>query len=220
MSSDPRTEAEAERAYYDENHRVYPKFARWYDAVVWPIRGLRSTVAVAAGIGPGMRVLDVATGTGEQAIAFGKRGAEVVGVDISAEMLRIARGKNRASNVRFSEADATQLPFAEASFDAACISFALHEMPAHVRARALHELTRVVKPGGTVIVVDYGLPRRAVAAAIVSSAVDLYEGATYLDFVHSDLPALLRASGLAIRETRRAVFGAVQFVIAARSRER
>jgi SAM-dependent methyltransferase len=133
-------------------------------------------------------------------------------------MLRIARAKHRSANVTFVEADAQWLPYPDGSFDVASISFALHEMPASVRGRALHELVRVVRQGGTVLVVDYALPRNGAAATLVSRVVSLYERDCYLEFVRSDVPALLRASGLEPRETRRALLGAAQVIIASRPR--
>jgi ubiquinone/menaquinone biosynthesis C-methylase UbiE len=84
------------------------------------------------------------------------------------------------------------LPFADAAFDAATISFAAHEMPESVRERALREMARVTRHGGRVAVVDYGFPRNAVARWIVFHVVKLYERDHYAEFVYSDLPALLR----------------------------
>lgn len=210
------TAADEERAYYEQSRRVYPKFAPWYDAIVRPIRGLRRDVATLAGVTSGMRVLDVATGTGEQAIAFAKRGADVVAIDMSPAMLAIARTKIGAANVTLIEADATALPFPDASFDVVSTSFALHEMPPEVRARAVQELVRVARPGARVVVVDYALPHRPAWAAIVTRAVALYERDSYPEFVRSDLLALLTSSGLDVQSRRTAILGAVQIVVASR----
>jgi ubiquinone/menaquinone biosynthesis C-methylase UbiE len=139
-----------ERAYYALNRRVYPSFAPFYDLVAWPLRRLRRDVASLIPLDAAARVLDVATGTGEQAFALAARAGEVVGVDLSEAMLWIAKRKNHSPKVFFNQADATELPFEDQSFDASCISFALHEMPPSIRTEVLTEMARVTKRGGTV----------------------------------------------------------------------
>lgn len=199
-----------ERAYYSLNERVYTWFAPVYDAVTAPVASLRRIAADLADVRAGMKVLDVATGTGAQAFAFAARGAEVTGVDLSEAMLRIARRKSRSSNLTFQRADAAALPFPDASFDAACISFALHEMPRSVRTAVVHELSRVTRPGGTVVVVDYALPERPLARWLVYHAVKLYEPDCYADFVHSDLRALFAEAAIRVQEERPGLLGAVK----------
>jgi demethylmenaquinone methyltransferase/2-methoxy-6-polyprenyl-1,4-benzoquinol methylase len=116
-------------------------------------------VAVKAGhTGPGMRVLDCATGTGDLALAFRRTGAEVVGTDFCAPMLGPAREKARAAGleVTFQLADALALPFPDASFDVASISFGIRNVDDPVRC--LREMARVVKPGGKVLVLEFGQP--------------------------------------------------------------
>jgi demethylmenaquinone methyltransferase/2-methoxy-6-polyprenyl-1,4-benzoquinol methylase len=161
------------------------------------------------------KVLDVATGTGSQARAFAGRAAEVIGIDISEAMLRIAIRKGPLSNLTFRKADATALPFSDASFDVSCISFALHEMPLSVRRRALAEMVRVTRPAGTIIIVDYGRAPGA-RGAIFHAIVKLFERDHYVDFVGSDLPALLKQTGIDVREDQRALWGAVRIVAGTR----
>lgn len=204
--------ADAERAYYALQARVYRLFAPFYDAVVLPLRGLRG--AIAALVPEGARVLDVATGTGEQALAFAARGNAVVGLDLSDAMLGRARRKNRFAHAMFVHGDATALPFADASFDASSISFALHEMPAAVREATVRELARVTRPGGTVVVVDYGLPRGRVAASIVFAAVRTFERDVYAEFVRGDLRGLLAHAGLEIVTDEPVLRGIARIVVA------
>jgi ubiquinone/menaquinone biosynthesis C-methylase UbiE len=108
---DERDAGQEEREYYSLSRRVYEVFASFYDAVVFPIRGLRRKVASLVELRPGSRLLDVATGTGAQAFAFAEKAREVVGIDLSEAMLRIARRKNRFPNITFQQADAAELPF-------------------------------------------------------------------------------------------------------------
>lgn len=207
---DGRDRTDEEQAYYSLNRRVYAVFARFYDAVTLPIRPLRHTVASLVELAPDSRVLDVATGTGEQAFAFAPKARAVVGIDLSDAMLRVARRKNGLPNVTFQRADATALPFEDASFDAACVSFALHEMPATIRERVVREMARVTKPGGTVVVVDYALPRNRVANWLAYHIVKQYERDHYETFVRSDIARLLERASIDTSRRRPALFGLVQ----------
>lgn len=205
-----------ESSYYRFNTKAWSIFAPYYDVVTRPFRRLRGRVTDLAQIGPTMRVLDVATGTGEQAFAFADRAAEVVGVDLSDAMLEIARRKNRHSNITFQQADAAALPFPDESFDVACISFALHEMPRSIRERALGEMSRVVRHAGRIVVVDWGLPRRRIASWLVSHLVRLFEGRTYVDFVHSDIEAFIAGAGIELERHQADLHGIAQVVVGRR----
>ena len=196
-----------ERAYYSLNHAAYRVFAPFYDLVTRPMRRLRGEVAGVLPLDRRMRVLDVATGTGAQAQALGERAGEVIGIDLSESMLRVARRKNRLANVTFQRANATELPFADRSFDASCVSFALHEMPLSIREQVVREMARVTKPGGAIAVVDYGLPSNAVARWAVYHFVKLYEPYSYVEFMRSDVRALLRTAGIVVDAQRQALHG-------------
>ena len=209
-------QSEEERAYYALNRKVYPTFSHFYNLVVLPIGYLRHEIASMLPVSRGARILDVATGTGAQARAFAERGAEVIGVDISEAMLRVAKRKRALPNLRFVHADATALPFGDSSFDASCISFALHEMPLSVRAKVLREMVRVTKRGGAIVVVDYALPGNSWARSVVFQAVKLYERDSYAEFVHSDVPALLTDAGIELKEQRSALVGAARIYLGQR----
>ena len=156
----------------------------------------------------GSRILDVATGTGQQAFAFAKRGYEVTGIDLSDAMLKIARNKNRYRNAKFEVADATRLPFEANSFDVSCASFALHDMPLSIREKALKEMVRVTKSEGMIVIVDYGLPKNKVGRSVVYHLVKLYEGKYYLEFIKSDFKELLGKCAIDIREEQQVLLGA------------
>lgn len=114
----------------------------------------------AAQVQPGMRVLDIACGTGEPAISLAALLAgngEVVGVDLAAAPLKIAeeRAAHRGlTNVSFQQADAHHLAFADASFD--CIASRLGVMFLSDLPRALSEMRRVLKPAGRVTLLVWG----------------------------------------------------------------
>lgn len=105
-----------------------------------------------AKIRPGERVLDLATGTGITAIAARERGAAVTGVDLTPELLAVARSKAKDAGfegIDFREGDAEQLPFADAAFDVV-VSTCGH-MFAPDQPKVAAELARVTRPGGRVV---------------------------------------------------------------------
>jgi demethylmenaquinone methyltransferase/2-methoxy-6-polyprenyl-1,4-benzoquinol methylase len=104
----------------------------------------------------GARVLDVATGTGLVASELLARGYAVTGVDQSAGMLATAR-ERLGSAVDLREARAEDLPFPDASFDALTFTYLLRYVDDP--AATLVELARVVRPGGTIAMLEFGLPR-------------------------------------------------------------
>jgi demethylmenaquinone methyltransferase / 2-methoxy-6-polyprenyl-1,4-benzoquinol methylase len=109
-----------------------------------------------ARVGPGSRALDVATGTGDLAVALRSAGAEVVGCDFSEGMLDRARRKEPSA--RFEWADALKLPYEDDSFDAATVGFGARNFSD--LARGLSEMARVVKPGGRVVVLEITTPQK------------------------------------------------------------
>jgi demethylmenaquinone methyltransferase / 2-methoxy-6-polyprenyl-1,4-benzoquinol methylase len=109
-----------------------------------------------ARIEAGSRALDVATGTGDLAVALRAAGAEVVGCDFSEEMLERARRKEPAA--RFEWADALALPYEDDSFDAATVGFGARNFSD--LQRGLGEMARVVRPGGRVVVLEITTPQR------------------------------------------------------------
>jgi demethylmenaquinone methyltransferase / 2-methoxy-6-polyprenyl-1,4-benzoquinol methylase len=109
-----------------------------------------------ARVGPGSRALDVATGTGDLAIALASRGAEVVGSDFSEGMLARAREKSPA--VRWEQANALALPYSDGEFDAATVGFGARNF-SDLDA-GLAEMTRVVRAGGRVVVLEITTPTR------------------------------------------------------------
>ncbi|HEX2140887.1 MAG TPA: ubiquinone/menaquinone biosynthesis methyltransferase, partial [Candidatus Limnocylindria bacterium] len=132
-------------------------------------RRWRTAALREAKLRPGMRVLDVATGTGKLALAaaaaVGPRGS-VTGLDASRAMLRrAARAESRrtvrreaGSPISWTHADAMSMPFAAASFDAVTIGFGLRNLPGV--GAALAEMARVLAPGGRVVILEVGEPAK------------------------------------------------------------
>lgn len=106
------------------------------------------------------KALDVATGTGDLAIALHKAGIpEVVGLDISEPMIDAAKRKGQGkSGIEFVVGDGMALPFDDASFDVATIGFGLRNLPDY--AGGVREMSRVVRPGGRVMCLEMTPYRR------------------------------------------------------------
>jgi demethylmenaquinone methyltransferase/2-methoxy-6-polyprenyl-1,4-benzoquinol methylase len=110
---------------------------------------------------PGMSILDVATGTGMVAFAHAERGARVIGLDQSEAMLsraqaRLAATPALADRLSFQLGEAEALPFPDASFDALSFTYLLRYVDDP--AATLAELARVLKPGGRIGMVEFGVP--------------------------------------------------------------
>jgi ubiquinone/menaquinone biosynthesis C-methylase UbiE len=121
----------------------------------------------AAGVGAGVRVLDVACGPGFLAAAAAERGASTVGVDFSSAQVALAR--RRHSSLRFEVADAAALPFAAGSFDVVLSSFGMLHFPNAAAAAA--EARRVLAPGGRFAFTVWDQPERALALGALLHAV-------------------------------------------------
>jgi demethylmenaquinone methyltransferase/2-methoxy-6-polyprenyl-1,4-benzoquinol methylase len=145
------------RAMFDRIARVYDLMNSVMTAGLhhrW-----RARAADLAQVGPGDRVLDVATGTGDLAIELAGRvtpGGAVVGTDFSEEMLAFARRK--APGMRFEWGNALELPYADGEFAAATVGFGARNFSD--LDRGLSEMARVVQPGGRVVILEITTPQK------------------------------------------------------------
>lgn len=148
-------------------------WAARYDLLVWLLThgrpgAFRRSLAGLARLARGESVLDIGCGTGSLAIEakrqVGSTGT-VVGIDASSEMIARARSKaSRAgAEVTFHHAVAEALPFPDAHFDVVLSTLMLHHLPRSVRQRCVHEIRRVLRADGRVLVVDFakGQDRRS-----------------------------------------------------------
>jgi demethylmenaquinone methyltransferase / 2-methoxy-6-polyprenyl-1,4-benzoquinol methylase len=183
--------------------------------------------------GPDEAVLDVATGTGLVARELvRRRGCRVVGLDQSEQMLaaaraRLARDRRLASRIELVRGEAERLPFADGEFAALTFTYLLRYVDDP--AATLRELARVVRPGGTVAALEFGLPDWPLRAPwalyaraglpllgrLVSrewNAVGRFLGPSiagfYAEHPLSSLPSLWRDAGIGDVGMRRMSFGA------------
>lgn len=187
---DGRTKREQVEAMFDGIAPAYDRLndimsfgiARgWRRAVV---RAVRSTAVTAA-----PRILDLATGTGDLAIALARRlpDAEITGADLSEGMLALARRKAEQKRVRieFRRAEAERLPFADGVFDAVTAAFGVRNF--HDITLGLSEMYRVSSSGGRVFILEFSTPRNRLF------------GSAYRFYFHRVLP---RIGGLLSRDGR------------------
>lgn len=127
----------------------------------------RRLLALAAGR-PGERALDLCCGTGDVAFALARQGVETVGLDFSGPMLAVAARRLKTappnSPVKFLRGDAQNIPFPDASFDIVTISYGLRNLADW--ETGLREMQRVARPGGRLLVLDFGKPDNALWRAL------------------------------------------------------
>ncbi|BDQ38166.1 methyltransferase type 11 [Pseudodesulfovibrio nedwellii] len=131
--------------------------ARLYDPIVGPaLRPIHTAIVDALLLAKVDCMVDLCCGTGMLAGIAASSGINTTGVDISRTMLDVARKKR--PNATFIHGDATNLSFPDNTFNAATISFALHEKPQVLGVAIVTEARRVVRPGGCLIIADYLAP--------------------------------------------------------------
>jgi len=150
------------RTMFDRIAGIYDRMNRTMTAGL--DRGWRERAADRAEVGAGASALDACCGTGDLALELARRvGPEgrIVGCDFSAPMLELARRKAAEEGlewVRFELADALDLPYEDASFDAVTVGFGVRNFAD--LERGLGELARVLRPGGRLVILEITQPRR------------------------------------------------------------
>ncbi len=157
-------------------HSVAQKYDLMNDLMSFGVHRLwkRFTIELAA-VRPGFQVLDIAGGTGDLTRAFSRRvgpQGQVVLADINDSMLKVGRDRltdqGISGNVRYVQANAEALPFADNQFDLVTIAFGLRNVTD--KARALRSMHRVLKPGGKLLVLEFSKPQ----SELLSKLYDFY----------------------------------------------
>lgn len=161
--------------------RMFDEVAPRYDFLndllsLWRTKSWRRSVTSIIAPKPGMKILDIAAGTGSSSLPFAKAGAEVIALDFSKGM--IESGKKRNPEITFVQGDALNLPFDNNQFDVTTISFGLRNTAD--TSKALKEALRVTRSGGRIVICEFSEPTNKVFRKI------------YFNYLLKALPAIAR----------------------------
>lgn len=145
-------------------HALFATIARRYDLIndvqsFGMHRRWKRRLVALANVKSGMRALDVCCGTGDIALALAAHGADTTGLDFTEAMLAVAKQKPTPGKVDFIQGDAMKLPFPDTVFDAVTVGYGLRNLASW--ETGLSEMVRVARPGGRVVVLDFGKPDNA-----------------------------------------------------------
>ena len=217
MSSDNRTHYSGNHIQCSDNYVQYLTefFTSWawaYDLLTSPFYYLRKIMADRIGK-KHSKILDVACGTGDQSLAFARRGHKVIGIDITSKMLEYAKKKiTPALDMKFMLHDASRLPFKDNRFDAASIGFAVHEMPDEIAVKVLREMKRVTKKGGKILITDHSHPANKVLASIAYHFELTFETKYFRRYMELGLDHYLNKAGLKPVWRKKKFLGVVELV--------
>lgn len=154
MTTPLDTTTDADKALKDR-HRAMWALGSYPTVAAEIVRDLGAVLIDACGVAPGQRVLDVAAGTGNAAIAAARAGATVVASDLTPELVEVGRALSAQAGVPidWGQADAEALPYDDASFDVVMSCIGVMFAPHH--QRSADELVRVCRPGGTIGVLSW-----------------------------------------------------------------
>ena len=149
--------------------RLFSTIADRYDLITALLsygqdRRWKARVADLSAAGSSTRALDLACGTGDIAFGLARRGAHVVGLDITHRMVQLARAKAGAASVRFVTGDMMALPFGDGQFDLVTTGYGIRNVPEIQQAIA--EMRRVLKPGGVLLSLDFNRPLNPFVRAV------------------------------------------------------
>ena len=160
--------------------------------------------AVIEAISKNDKILDLCTGTGTNAINIAKANpsAEIIGVDLSENMLKVARekaDKADTKNIKLYKMDATKLDFKSNNFDKISLSLILHEMDDELRSKILNEAKRVLKKDGKIIITEWERSTK-LSKRLLFMPIHLLEPKTYREFLKKDLYSYFAKYGLKIEK--------------------
>jgi len=195
---------------------VYDPLFRW----VFREEAFRRHMIEQASIQPGMRLLDLGCGTATLTILVKQLhpGVDVVGIDGDPNVLAIARAKvwKSGENVTLDQGMVDQLPYADRSFDRILSSLVFHHLNKDSKQRTFQEISRVLRPGGELIIVDIGPPHTPWTRLISKFMARLEEAS---DNIQGALPGMLQSAGFRpINEKARwaMIFGTIVFIQASK----
>ncbi|MCX5975871.1 MAG: class I SAM-dependent methyltransferase [Coprothermobacterota bacterium] len=155
---------------------------------------------------PPQRILDVCVGTAASSVVVASRNTEnhILGIDISDEMLAMARRKiarKKLTNLEVQNLSATAMRFPDNHFDVVMVSFALHEFEKEQREQVFQEISRVLKAGGTFCLIDFARQRNR-RNRVFLRVWTLLEPRCFSEFLGIDWSVHLKAYGLFLEGER------------------
>lgn len=150
------------------------------------------------------KILDLCTGTGTNAVNIAKKNVsvKVVGVDLSKEMLAIAKSKikkERLLNIELFRMDAANMSFEDYCFDKVLLSLVLHEMEEGIAASIIKEAIRVLKPDGEIMITEWERSRKLLQK-VIFFPIEVLEPKPYQSFVVKNLYSYFGEFGLTVVE--------------------
>jgi ubiquinone/menaquinone biosynthesis C-methylase UbiE len=202
---------------------------RFYDPVVAAMTReaiFRQRLLEQANLHAGQRVLDLACGSGSMAVLIKQQHprVSVTGLDGDPEILALARAKAQAAglDIRFDEGLSIALPYGQAEFDVVFSSLFFHHLDSDGKVRALREVLRVLRPGGTLHVCDWGRPSNF-ALRLSFSLIRMLDGFEVTrDNARGRLPQLMMEAGFAdvnVTSTLTTAMGTLDFIVAGKARD-
>ncbi len=156
------------------------------------------------------QVLDLCCGSGQSTQFLVKYSQNVIGLDASPLSLR--RAQKNVPEASYVEAFAEKMPFADHLFDVVHTSAALHEMQPEQLQKIIHEVHRVLKPGGKFVLVDFHAPTNPLFWPGLSLFLLLFETETAWQLLKTDLPGLLTETGFEVSEPILYAGGSLQVI--------
>ena len=180
-------------AGYDWLLPLYDPLQRWLLG-----EGPKRALVADASIGPDQRVLDIGCGTATLTILAQQlyAQAEVVGLDPDPKALAIARRRSKRAGVavHFDRGFSDDLPYPPASFDRVLSSFMFHHLTRDEKLGTLRDVRRVLRPGGSLHLLDFGRPRSRYSSIL---ARVLHRGENLRDNIEGRIPSIMSESGFA-----------------------
>lgn len=149
-----------------------------------------------------LKILEVCTGTATNIIniANSRVNAEIVGIDLSKEMLALAKekiGKKRIKNIKTIAMDATNMNFHDKCFDVVLISLVLHEVDENIRYEIMKEAKRVLKDKGKIIIVEWDKPKK-ILQKLMFSIIEVLEPKGFNQFLKLNLKEYVKKFSLKV----------------------
>lgn len=196
---------------------VYDRFARHYDRLIAPLERrflARLRAQTLNALPADSRVLEVGAGTGLN-FPFYPRGAHGVASELSCKMLERAHGKNRPASIHLVQTSAEQLPFADASFDAAFATLVFCSVASPRKAFA--ELRRVVRPGGTIALLEHVRPKGILGWCF--DALNVVTVALFDDHFNRRTADEARRAGFELLRVERRLLGIINIIVCRKGSE-